>query len=92
MEINRDIYYYSLNGGEVDFLVREGEKITTLIQACYDLADYQTKERELKSLIKASQELKCNNLLIITSDFEKKERIKGKTIKFIPLWKWLLET
>lgn len=34
---------------------------------------------------------KCNNLLIITENFESKEKIKGKIIKYLPLWKWLLQ-
>ena len=52
--------------------------------------DEATKERETKPLIKAAEELKCKNLLIITSDHEKTEK-KGKyKIQYIPLWKWLL--
>ena len=27
---------------------------------------------------------------VITWDYEKQERIKGRKIKFVPLWKWLL--
>jgi len=42
-------------------------------------------------LIKASEELKCNDLFVITGDYEKEEKIENKNIKFIPLWKWLLE-
>lgn len=89
-EINKNIFYYSLNSGEVDFLVKE-KKGLTLIQACYDISNYQTKERELKSLVKASKILKPRNLLVITVDYEGIETIKGRKIKFVPLWKWLLE-
>jgi len=60
------------------------------IQVYYDIENPKTKEREIKSLIKASKELKCSNLLIITDDYEAEEKIKGKKIKFIPLWKWLV--
>ena len=55
------------------------------------MSDYKTKEREIKSLIKASDELKYGNLLIITDDFAGEEKAKNKKIKFIPLWKWLPE-
>ena len=48
-------------------------------------------EREIKGLLKASKGLKCNNLSIITEDKEDEEKIKNKKIKFIPLWKWLLQ-
>lgn len=90
LEPNKDIFYFTQNSNEVDFIIKKGRGIRALIQACSDLGDYQTKEREIKSLIKASKELKCQNLLIITSDFEGEERIKNKKIKYIPLWKWLL--
>ena len=76
---------------EVDFVLFEHEKVKQLIQVCYDLSDYDTKERELKSLIKASEELNCNNLLVLTRNYENTEEVKGKKIKFIPLWKWLLK-
>ena len=65
-------------------------KAKKLIQVCYDVQDYDTKNREIKSLIKASKELKCNNMFVITEDYAKEEKIKGKKIKFIPLWRWLL--
>ncbi|MDP2951391.1 MAG: ATP-binding protein [bacterium] len=89
---NKDLFYYALSSkaGEVDFIVKKGKVITSLIQACFDLSDYSTKEREIKSLLKASEELKCNDLSIITWDEEREEKIKGKKIKIIPLWKWLL--
>jgi len=42
------------------------------------------------SLLDASKELKCNELLVITNENESIEYFEGKKIKFIPLWKWLL--
>ena len=84
-------YWKNPQNQEVDFVIKKKLKITQLIQVCYNLEDYQTKQRELKSLYKASQELNCNNLLVITWDYEGKEKFKNKTIKFIPLWKWLLQ-
>ena len=41
---------------------------------CYDIENYDTKKREIDSLIKASSQLKCNNLLIITNDYEAEEK------------------
>ena len=61
---------------------------------CYDISNYHTKEREIKSLIKASKELKCSDLFIITMDYENEEFFNQdnnkKKIRFVPLWKWLL--
>lgn len=87
-----EIYYWkNSQQEEVDFVIKEGRKMKQLIQVCYNIDDIETKKRELKALIKASKELKCNNLLVITGDYEAGEKIKGKEIKFMPFWKWLLE-
>jgi len=86
------IYYWKdEKHQEVDFVIKNKNLVTQLLQICWDLSDIKTREREIKSLIKASEELSCQNLLIITSDYEGEEKIKGKIIKFIPLYKWLLE-
>ena len=83
-------YWKDSTGNEVDFAVKQGLRIKQLIQVCYSVEDYETKEREIRSLLKASKELKCKDLLVITEDYEDEEKIKGKKIKYIPLWKWLL--
>jgi len=72
-------------------LMEDGRKVLTLLQCCFDINDYQTKERELKSLIKASKVLSCHDLKVITYDCQNEEHIENKEIKFIPLWKWLLD-
>ena len=83
-------YWKDIQHREVDFVIRERLKVKQLIQVCYDVENSETKKREIKALIKASKELKCNNLIVITKEFEAKEKIENKEIKFIPLWKWLL--
>ncbi len=85
------IYYYNSVGYEIDFVIKEGVKIKQLIQVCYDIGDIETKEREIKALIKTSKKLRCKNLLVITDDHEAEEKIRGKKIRFNPLWKWLLK-
>jgi len=87
---NKEIFYFKNHSGEVDFIIKQGLKIKQLIQICHNIDDYETKKRELKSLLKASKELKCKDLLIITWDYEGEEKIDGRKIKFIPLWKWLI--
>ncbi len=87
-----EIYYWKDHQqNEVDFVLKKGNKIEQLIQVCYNPIDENTKEREIKPLLKAAMELKCKNLLIITSDSEYQEKIKKQTIQFTPLWKWLLK-
>ena len=91
----RFYYWKNQQQEEVDFVIKEGLKIKQLIQVCFNIKDLDTKSREIRALIKASKELKCNNLLIITEDTESEERAEWfgdrATIKFIPLWKWLLK-
>lgn len=86
-------YYKNAQSEEVDFVIKQGTKVRQLIQVCYDINKPTTNKRELRSLLKAGKELKCNDLVLINSDIEKTETvewfgIKGK-IKFLPLWKWL---
>ncbi len=84
-------YWQDRKGKEVDFVVKEGLKIRKLIQVSYDLGDLETKQRETRSLIKAGKELQCDDLMVINQDFEGEEEVEKRKIKFIPLWKWLLE-
>ncbi|MBU1199296.1 MAG: ATP-binding protein [Nanoarchaeota archaeon] len=88
-------YYKNIQNYEVDFVVQKNTKITELIQTCFDVKNIKTKEREIRALIHASQDLKCKKLTIITEDHEAEEQtewfgMKNK-IRYIPLWKWLLK-
>lgn len=83
-------YWKNILHEEVDFVINEGLKVKQLVQVCYDLENLATKKREIKALLKASEELKCSDLIVISRDYEKEEKINNKNIKFIPLWKWLL--
>jgi hypothetical protein len=85
-----EVYFYSRPTYEIDFLLRKGWKVKQLIQVCFSLSNKDTKKREVKALLKASQELKCNDLAIISWDEEGMEKIGSTIIKIIPLWKWLL--
>ncbi len=88
-----EIYYWkNQRHQEVDFVVKHGLEIMELIQVCHDISDPATKDRETRALLNASDELGCENLLIITEEKDDAEEISGKKVKYIPLWKWLLET
>lgn len=90
------VYYWkNPQQEEVDFVVKEGTKVTQLIQVCCNVQNPETKKREIRALLKAGRELKCDNLTLITEDQDEGEEeaewfgIKGR-IKCVPLWKWLL--
>ena len=86
-----EIYYWKdKQGREVDFVLKRGLKIEQLIQVTNASDKEEIETREEKALIKASEELDCGDLRVITWDYEAEEEFKGKRIKFTPLWKWLL--
>jgi predicted AAA+ superfamily ATPase len=85
-------YWKDRFGKEVDFAVKTGTEVRQLIQVCYEIAHPETKERETSAIVRASKELECDNLLVITGDYEGTEQVHNKTIQFIPLWKWLLSS
>ncbi|MFH1760215.1 MAG: ATP-binding protein, partial [bacterium] len=91
---NLEFFYYK-NNYEIDFVIKRGKNIEQLIQVCFDLSNIATKQREIRGLLHGSKDLKCDNLLIITENHEGTEKVQWfgikKEVKYIPLWKWLLE-
>ncbi|MEM4359888.1 MAG: ATP-binding protein [Candidatus Bilamarchaeaceae archaeon] len=85
-------YWKDKSGNEVDFVVKDHLSVRLLIQVCHDIRQPKVRKRELAALLKASEELKCANLFVITEDIEGEEEISGKKVKFLPLWKWLITT
>ncbi|MCL2435895.1 MAG: ATP-binding protein [Lentimicrobiaceae bacterium] len=82
--------FYAQNGYECDFLIEEQNRITLAIQVCYDLDNEKTKKREISSLVKAMDLYQLQEGYIFTLDTEYELVIENKTIKLIPVWKWLL--
>lgn len=81
-------YYRSRNDKETDFVVRRGTKVERLIQVCYDLSSERTLKREVNSLMECAEELKCNDLNIITMNEERTIEKDGYAIKVIPIGKF----
>ncbi len=92
-EPNKNFFYFGTENYEVDFVVKKGLKIKQLIQVTYASDQDEVEQREIKSLVKAAELFKRDKpeLLVITWDYEGNEEVKGKKIKFLPLWKWLLK-
>ncbi len=83
--------YWQLDNREVDFVVSKGRKVQSIIQVCYNIDNIDTREREIKSLLKCLDELKFEKGIIITRDTDEEIVIGNKIIKIIPIWKWLLK-
>ncbi|MDP2924877.1 MAG: ATP-binding protein [Nanoarchaeota archaeon] len=87
-----EVYYWKDHQqNEVDFVIKKEKKVEQLIQVSYINSKEEIREREINALLKASKELRCKNLIVITWDYETGEKFDGENIKFVPLWKWLLE-
>ena len=87
-----EIYYWKgANQEEVDFLIRKAGKTIVLVQVTYASERSEIKEREIKALLSASRDLKCNNLFVISWDYSGKIKVGSKMIEVIPLWRWLVD-
>jgi predicted AAA+ superfamily ATPase len=91
---SRVFFWRNTAGWEVDFVVKQGTHVVHLIQVSLDITDRVTRERESRALIKASEALKCDDLVVINRDIESTEPCTWqgvtKAIRYIPLWRWLL--
>lgn len=86
------VYYWKdRTGKEVDFVVKDRNRVTMLVQSCWDAWNPDTVDRETSALLKASAELACDNLLVVTRDRAGVEERHGKKIRFVQLGEWLLE-
>lgn len=88
-DTEKSIFYYrSRNDKETDFVVRQSTQVESLIQVCYDLSSDRTLKREVNSLVECAEELKCNNLIIVTMNDERTIEKDGYTINVIPIEKF----
>lgn len=84
-DIDKTLFYYrSRNDKEVDFVLRRGTRIESLVQVCYDMSNAKTEKREVDSIVECAEELKCDNLIIVTSDDSRLIEKKNYKIKVVP--------
>ena len=85
-DVDKTIFYYrSRNDKEVDFVLRKGTHIDKLVQVCYDMSSPKTEKREVDSIVECANELKCNNLFIVTNDDKRIIEKDGYTINVVPI-------
>ncbi len=82
-----DVFYYlTKSNKEIDFYI---PKKKMLIEVTYE-----PEIGEEKKILEAMKELKIEESIVITWDYEDEKEVSwfGKTgkVKFMPLWKWLL--
>ena len=87
----QDLFYYITKSGyEVDFLVVNQDHSIELVQVSYDIGAQKTKERELRALCEAAQELQAKRLTVITMNMEAKETLAGNQIDIVPAIRWFM--
>lgn len=90
---NLDDHFYWKNyqNFEVDFVIRKEETVKELVQVSYVSNLSEINEREIRSLVKASDELDCKTAKIITWDLKGEIKKDKLLIKLIPLLDFLLD-
>ena len=84
-----NIYYYATDGGyEVDFYLPETRQ---LIQVAQSLNQTKTKDREIRSLVEAMDDLKIDEALLLSESKIPSIHINNKTINTQTVSEWLWE-
>ncbi|RLI97759.1 MAG: hypothetical protein DRO99_02515 [Candidatus Aenigmatarchaeota archaeon] len=78
----KEVYFWK-GKKEVDFIVREGDKLTAINVAYTDTPH----KRETEGLMEFKEKYSNSELNLITKELEQTE----EGINYIPLWKWLLD-
>ena len=82
--------YYHQGKGECDFVIRRGYPITEAIQVCYMFENEATKTREINGLMEALTTYELEEGLLLTANIEETIQVNNKTIRLLPVWKWML--
>jgi uncharacterized protein len=92
MELRRrgfEVFFFE-EKAECDFIAKTGTKVTGAYQVCVD--PNAAGERETTGLLGALEAFNLPNGTIITADNDRVETHGAKSIRYIPLWRWLLQT
>ncbi len=82
-------YWNNKKGQEVDFVLKSGDNGLSCINVSYA---NDVDEREVVGLLEFEKEFsKCKDLVVLTRDLESVEKFDKVSVKFVPVWKWLLE-
>ncbi|WP_297470415.1 ATP-binding protein [Thermococcus sp.] len=82
-----EVYYYR-GRGEVDFVVKEGLRVTRAIQVTWDIDE--SWEREVEGLLEAMDVFDLKEGTIVTGWRSCEEKFGEKTVRCVPLWRFLV--
>lgn len=86
----KEIYYFNENGNECDFVVRQKDQITEVLQVCWELTR-ENEEREVNGLLAAMKYFKTENGVIITAASSDTIRTDSGFISVVPAHQYLLK-
>jgi len=86
-----EIYYWKADNKEVDFVLKSGPSVIELLQICWEVNEPNTKKRERDNLLSAMNDFELDHGLILNFDYEHVEKLGSKKIRYVPIWKFLLQ-
>jgi len=88
---HEEIYYHA-NGGDIDFIVKEGMNVTRYIQVWFDdAAETTVPERELRSFEYPALSKVSAEYLLLTNDLDTSMTVGEKNIRCLPITMFLLD-
>ena len=84
-------YYRTRNDKEIDFVLRENNRVKHLVQVSYEMSSDKTIRRECSALVEAAQELHCNDLYVLTRNETQTIEWGGCTIQVLPVTEWFYQ-
>lgn len=86
-----DIFYFKDAYHECDFILYQDGGKALPIQVCWEMKTEDTRQREMKGLVKACKATDSKKGIIITAETEEEIKQDAVKIKVIPAWKWCAE-
>ena len=87
----QDVYYFSNQRSECDFVLCDGNQALAAYQVSYDISNPKTYNREIRGCVTAATATHCENLYLLTYNDSRDSVVKdGHTIKVMPVWEWLI--
>lgn len=85
----KEVYYFNEKDKECDFVVRQKDQTTQVIQVCWELT-LENEEREVSGLLAAMEYFKTDNGIIVTAASSDTIRTDVGFISVIPAHQYLL--
>lgn len=86
-----NIYYYDDASNSCDFIVYREGGTPLPVQVSWNISQADTRDRELKGLLKACTYCNVKEAWLLTAEEESAIELEGVQISVKPMWKWLLE-